>query len=151
MSAPAIANRPATRRYRLTEGFAIHPDPANPAVDKIYEPQSIIESPTDLTFMNVPGFRPKYELLPESGAILPQGSFAFDPSKETIEQFAERMKALTIQPGAPAATPVPSTTVNLESMTEEQLRSHAEEEEIPLGNAKSKQQLLAVIKAARKS
>lgn len=90
------------KRFKLLDGFAIHPDPKT-GVDRTYEPNEVIESEGDLTYLNVPGFRPKYELVPEKGEVLPQGAFAFDPSKETLEQFADRMRSvMQIGPGAPA-------------------------------------------------
>lgn len=102
------------RQYRLMDGFHIGPDLANPVSDELdelgnpkqrsrtYERGEIIESPTDLTFHNVPGYRPKFEPVAIQGAVLRPGSHAFDPSKETIEEFAERMRGLMVQPGAPA-------------------------------------------------
>lgn len=135
------------RRFKLLDGFHIGPHPDNPALDKTYERGEIIESPTDLTFMNVPGYRPKFEIVPERGVVLPQGAHAFDPSKESIEQFAERMRTLTINPGAPAIEP--QQPVNLSDMNVEQLRRHAEEEEINIGKATTKEQLLAAIKGRK--
>jgi hypothetical protein len=133
-------------QYKLLDGFHVGPSPDNPAQDRMYERGEIIDSPTDLTFMNVPGYRPKFELQTARGDVLPRGSHAFDPTKESIEQFAERMKSLTIGPGMPA-TQQPST--NLNDMTAEQLRQHAEEEEIPVGSAKTKEQLLAAVKGKK--
>lgn len=143
----------SVRRYRLIQGFHIGPDPIDPSQNKTYDagnPElNIVESPTDLTFMNVPGFKPKFELVAEHGEVVPSGAYVFDPSKETVEQFAERMKAaMTVNPGMPVPSPVQPTT-NLESMSVEQLRRYAEEEEINVGKASTKEQLLTAIKARR--
>lgn len=155
---PQATSKPA-RRYRLVQGFHIGPDPVDPKLNKTYDASdpnaNVIESPTDLTFMNVPGFKPKFELVAEHGEVVPNGAFVFDPSKESVEQFAERMKAtMTVNPGTPAAPPVqpvrPVATVNLDGMNVEQLRRYAEEEEINVGKATAKEQLLAVVKASRK-
>lgn len=150
---PATTSKPA-RRYKLNQGLHIGPDPVNPALDKVYDAQdpanNIIESPTDLTFMNVPGFKPKFEIVPEHGVVVPNGAFVFDPSKETVEQFAERMKAaMTVNPGAPAAPSVPPAPINLDAMNAEQLKRYAEEEEINVGKATTKEQLLAAIKGRK--
>lgn len=153
----ATQERPATtkpvRRYKLNQGFHIGPDPLDPTQQKIYDAMdpnaNVIESPTDLTFMNTPGFKPKFELIAERGDVVPSGAFVFDPSKETVEQFAERMKGMTVNPGAPAPTPIPSTAANLDSMNAEQLKRYAEEEEINVGKATTKEQLLAAIKGRK--
>ncbi len=93
----------AMKRFKLLDGFHVGPDPSNPAFDKTYEPDSIVESPTDLTFLNVPGYRPKFEFVPDKGELLPKGAFAFDPAKETLEEFAVRMREqMSIGPGTAA-------------------------------------------------
>jgi hypothetical protein len=156
------------KRFKLLDGFHLGPNPdnfdkngqvrpeiaerakQNPAVlDKMYERGDIIMSPGDLTFLNVPGYRPKFEFVPERGELLPSGAHAFDPSKETIERFAERMKALTISPGDAAIQPPPPPQAGLNDMNVEQLRRYAEEEEINVGNAKTREQLLAAIKGRK--
>mgnify|MGYP001599409671 CR=1 FL=1 len=157
------------RRFKLLDGFHVGPNPDNfdedgkikpdivkqaehnPAVlDKMYERGDIITSPNDLTFLNVPGYRPKFEFVPERGEILPSGAYAFDPAKETIEQFAQRMKALTIGPGDGAIQQQPQRPqANLDGMNVDQLRRYAEEEEINVGAAKTKEQLLAAIKGRK--
>lgn len=154
MSATATQSKPTVklRKFRLLEGFHIGPNPDDPKVDRTYARGDIVESPTDLTFLNVPGFKPKFEKVHEDGVTEP-GTFAFDPNKETIEQFAERMRSqMSIGPGqGTSSTASASATVtDLDGMNADQLRKHAEAEEIDVKGAKTKEQLLAVIKAAKR-
>ena len=149
----ASSKRPPMKQFQLMDGFHVGPDPDNPALDRVYERGQIIESPTDLTFMNVPGFKPKYEPVVNGNTGIPAGASVFDPSKETIEAFAERMRAsLSIGIGssvAPPSSPAPTTT-ELDAMNADQLRKYAEAEEIDVKAAKTKEQLLAVIKGSKR-
>jgi hypothetical protein len=74
---------------------------------------------------------------------------------ESLEQFAARVQGLATaggqQPQQEVREPLPSSLVDTndtyESMTEKELRKMAEEEEIPLGNAKQKKDIIAAIRA----
>lgn len=154
MSAAAATSKQAkpTKKYRLNDGYHVGPDPVNPAVDRTYERGDIIESPTDLTFMNVPGYKPKFEkVIDENSPALPSGAAIFDPAKETIQQFAERMGGGSFTAGVPTQPSSSSpTTVELDGMNADQLRKYAEAEEIDIKGAKTKEQLLAVVKGSKR-
>lgn len=104
--------------------------------ERDYKQGDVFESDLPLERFNCDGpLGPKFERLDDEGKT-PVG-FVFDPSVETLEAFNARVKGAT-------ATEAPP----LESMTVAELRKLAEADSIDLGEAKSKEAILKVLKGA---
>ncbi len=130
----------------------------------------IIETDLDLDMLfnfrdnagNVVGDCIKFErLYPGDGTAatlsLPEGAEVWMPDKETIEEFGARMrlKVAAVTPiQAPADLAVKKQTLiadamrTFDAMTLVELQKHAKEELVVLGNAKSRDEVLRVVKAA---
>ncbi len=123
---------------------------------KTYRRGETLESPHDLDRMfNKPGYPPKFQRDHEhekvEASMPAAGTFVFNPSAESFEQFQERVKAAqkpNTSPSAPTSPPPPQPPRNLEAMSEQDLRKLAEAEEIDLKGAKGKQEMIKVLKAA---
>jgi hypothetical protein len=106
----------------------------------MYIPGETVETDDDLLQFNAPGYPPKFEL--ESGERH-DGRTVWDPSRETIEQFALRMQQLGLTRQQPT-----STVESLKGLTLEQLQSLAADEEIEVPTGASKEVLVGVLAGA---
>lgn len=141
---------PDPRQERDDEGKVI-PTPQNPQgkvrmVGKSvqYSPGDVFEAATDLAARMGPE---KFELV--EGSRL--GTFQWDPKAETLEAFNARVKAsFKDQEDTTGGTDRIDHSADkvLESMSEQELKAHAEENEIDLKGAKGKNDMLRAIKAA---
>lgn len=131
-----------------------------------------IESDQDLCAMfNRPGVRPKFEPLHAGGQV---SGHVWNPSAETLDAFAQRMRTGIAQQPAPVpfpqgdsaprqappifepASPHGGATTAVASMLSEaqmavmgidQLRAHCEAEEIPFDPSSGKPQLVELVRA----
>lgn len=124
----------------------------------------IIDTDLNLLNLNKPGVTPKFALADE----LQSAETTWNPKTETLEQFNERMremlkkKAEAAVPGAgevlaAAAPPQPTKAPppggypdpdSLDRLSLQELKDLAATEEIHLGSAKTKDQILQVLKQA---
>jgi hypothetical protein len=68
---------------------------------------------------------------------------------ETAKQYAARLAALAAEAALAAAQEEQGETATYEQMTVDELKRHAAAEEIDLGNAKSKQEIIKVLAGSK--
>lgn len=61
--------------------------------DRIYPTGSVVETDVDLLQLNGQGMTPKFERLDFSGRMTHPAGEVWDPTAETLDQFADRMRA----------------------------------------------------------
>lgn len=148
---PAPTTAPPTvRRYRLLAGLHVEHPPTGrkdslgtPILDEIvYRPGDILETAEDMLQRNAPGKPAKFALADmEDSVRLSPDSRVWDSSRETIEQFVQRMKT----EGMVAERPKPELT----ALTEKELRALAADYEIAIPkDAKTRDDILKVLQAA---
>jgi hypothetical protein len=130
-------------RFRLLSGThheAKWDMTSRPSIDRgrTYYQGEVIETDNDLSIFNGRGTAsPKFALL--------------SPETETVAEAAAR-GFNTIHKNAPTKSPPepagPSNKDMLDTMTVNELRKFAEDEEIELGDAKTKEQILKVVREA---
>jgi hypothetical protein len=102
----------------------------------------VIETDEDLEALyNPPGAPKKYERVRDDSdvapAALPPSAHVWDPAKETLDQFVRRVG------GAPAPAD------SLDALSVKELHALADDEEIDLKGARTKEELVAAIRRAR--
>lgn len=125
-------------KFRVLRGtFSMKVNGQRPPV--IYQKGEVFETArTDLLARNnPPGGKPRLEPVPDSTPVT--------PAKPGIRARSAR-KAQEAEPARPPASPPDADTYD--SMTVEQLRAHAAAEEITLGAAKTKAEIIAALRAA---
>lgn len=137
-----------TRRYRVMRGAYIegrHPAPEGArGVPKVYgkgkEDGDIVETEKDLLKHNSATGTPKFILLDEERASASRAE-STSPPKASAQPAAQ-------QRPAPAATQDNREyAAKLQSKSIKELQDHAKEEEVELGNAKTKDEIIRVLLA----
>lgn len=90
--------------------------------------------------------RPDDDPLDWKGDIIETRQDLLKLNDSRVEQ--QKFARIDFQQGAAQAPPPKARVFDLSMMDAAQLKAHAEAEEIPVGNAKSKDELLKVIRAA---
>lgn len=142
-----------TTAYQLLEGQHLEPIPDGPSEQekgrckKIHRGESF-SSPNDWYADRWPE---KFRKLDSAQP----GTFVFDPTKETWEQFSQRVKGEQQEQAQPSTAVQPSAALTnhgdngmremYESMTVKELQSHAAEEEIDLHGATRKDEIVRIL------
>lgn len=142
-----------TMKFRVLKGQHIIGNGTQPdgkPIDKVFNPGDVIESDIDLAAKHG---REKFEALNPQWA---QSDGALKASQAEVALLKSQLAAMQskVQPEATAsaqpAHTVPPRTLpgNIDKLNAQDLKRYAENEEIPVGNAKSREELLAVIRAS---
>ncbi len=165
------------RRFRVLAGqhFEVHPEDLHPKrvkvkevvngelVEKevwvpppepprtiIYRTGDVVESSCDLAklFNGDHGSSPKFELVHENGVPMTRQEGPITPEEIARRGLTQANVPVQTVNDAKTITAAVSPMATLEHMTLDELRKHAAEEEIDLGKAKSKDEVLKVLRTA---
>lgn len=133
-------------RFKLLAGK--HAAKDEEGLQKIYKKGDVIETDSDLSKLNSgPGYM-KFERLYEEGESEDEGTVksVATPTKPQV-QMAVADQPTVVKTTQPTVK-TPTGPVKLESMTVEDLRSLAADEEVDLKNAKTKDEILRALRSA---
>lgn len=147
-------------KFRLLAGSHVGPDMTG--AEKYWSQGEVIETLQDLTLLNGRGVGPKFARLQDEGPVTEEGLIA---ERDRInQQLADLAKARTVptapktpvqlaaeqgfksDPPSKAPTSKAEMMAHFSKMSQAELKEHCENEEIPMGNATTKEQILAVLK-----